>query len=285
MKLATARSSRSSEGTTAMRLDGEHAVEIPGFADVGTLLQSEGWRDRAGAARGAVRRLADIDLGAPVPHPGKVLCVGLNYRQHILEMGRGLPEYPTLFTKFGDTLTGPYDDLVAVDEEPALDWEGELAFVIGRPAYRVEERDAADHIAGYTIANDVSMRTWQNRTSQWAQGKMWARSTPVGPCLVTPDEFDPSVSVLRTTVNGRVVQEEMIGDLLFTPAQLVAYISRITPLRPGDLVLTGTPGGVGHARRPQQYLAPGDVVEVVIDGIGRLRNNVVAAGSGQHPVV
>jgi len=276
MKLATA---RSSDGTTAaVRIDGEQAIEIPGFADVGSLLASDGWVDRAAAGGGTVHRLAEIDLGLLIPHPGKVLCVGLNYRQHILEMGRGFPEHPTLFTKFDDTLTGPYDDLVAVEEEDALDWEGELAVVIGATAYRVDELDAGHHIAGYTVANDVSMRTWQNRTSQWAQGKMWTRSTPVGPVLVTPDEFDPSAAALRTTVNGRVVQEEAIDDLLFSPAHLVAYISRITPLRPGDIVLTGTPGGVGHARRPPEYLVPGDVVEVEIDGIGRLRNNVVPPG-------
>jgi acylpyruvate hydrolase len=273
MRIATV---RIANATAAFRVEDDRVVEIPGFADVGALLQDDRWRELAATAAGPAHPLAGIELDLLIPQPGKVLCVGLNYRRHILEMGRELPPHPTVFAKFADTLTAPYDDIAAVPEDPALDWEGELALVIGRTAYRVAEADADGHIAGYAIANDISMRTYQNRTPEWLQGKMWARSTPVGPHLVTSDEFEPAASTLRTTVNGRTVQEESLGDLLFSPAQLVAYLSAIIPLRPGDIVLTGTPGGVGHARRPQEYLRSGDVVEVEIDGIGRLRNTVVA---------
>ena len=218
-----------------------------------------------------------------MPQPGKVVCAGLNYRSHIEEMGRPLPAYPTLFAKFADTLTGPYDEVEAVAEDPRLDWEGELAVVVGRTAYRVGADEAAQHIAGYTVANDISMRGWQNRTNEWLQGKAWARSTPVGPVLVTPDELDLATATLRTTVNEEVVQEHALADLLFNPADLVSYVSQFVPLRPGDLLLTGTPGGVGHARTPQRYLREGDTVEVRIDGIGAVSNRIVGPGARQDP--
>ena len=205
-----------------------------------------------------------------MPHPSKVLCVGLNYTEHILEMGRELPAYPTVFAKFADTLAGPADDVSAVAEDPDLDWEGELVVVIGKTAYKVGEDEAGEYIAGYAAANDISMRGWQARTQEWLQGKIWARSTPVGPVMVTADEFDPAQATLRTTVNGQTMQEHPLADLLFKPAHLVAYLSTILPLRPGDMILTGTPGGVGKGRNPQVYLAAGDIVEVGIDGIGTL---------------
>lgn len=272
MKLATL---RVGDRTVAARLDGDSYTEITGFTDVGTLLAHPTWRVLAAAAAGP-RHPAGNALDAVVPNPGKVLCVGLNYTGHILEMGRPLPEYPTLFAKFADTLTGPADPVVAVAEDPELDWEGELVVVIGRTAHRVTEAEAADCIAGYTVANDISMRGYQNRTNEWLQGKMWARSTPVGPVMVTADEFDPATAILRTEVNGTTMQHAKIGDLLFGPTQLIAYISTIVPLRPGDLVLTGTPDGVGKGRNPQIYLAAGDRVTVSIDGIGEVSTPIVA---------
>lgn len=267
-------------GRNAARIDGEVATAIEGYQDVGELLGAHDWRTIAAQARGETLRVTERDYGMLLPRPSKVLCVGLNYRKHILEMGRPLPQYPTVFAKFAETLTEPFADLEAVAEDPALDWEGELAIVIGREAYRVDEREAAEYIAGYSIANDISMRSWQNRTNEWLQGKMWARSTPVGPSLVTFEEFSLDHAILTTRVNGEVVQQESTGDLLFQPASLVAYLSTMIPLQPGDIVLTGTPGGVGHARKPPRYLSAGDVVEVEIDGIGRLRNRVVQFGTG-----
>jgi acylpyruvate hydrolase len=276
MKLATL---RVRGGTTAARLDGTTEdgtyTEIEGYDDLAALFAVEDWRETAETASGIRHAAGTVELETVVPEPSKVLCVGLNYTEHILEMGRVLPKYPTIFAKFADTLTGPADAVTAVEEDPALDWEGELVIVIGALAYRVSEEDADGYIAGYTAANDISMRTWQARTQEWLQGKIWAKSTPIGPVVVTSDEFDHDSAVLTTTVNGTIMQDHPIADLLFTPAQLVAYLSTITPLRPGDLILTGTPGGVGKGRTPEIYLQAGDHVEVSIDGIGSLRTAVV----------
>jgi acylpyruvate hydrolase len=280
MRLVTFR--RPEGGTAVGRIDGDGApddrvveLQLPGTTDVGALLRQPSWRDRAAEATGPTYRLGDLDLAPVVPHPGKVICVGLNYRAHILEMGRDLPEFPTLFAKFPETLTGPYDDIPAPPEDEALDWEAELTVVIGAPCRRVSEAEAGEHIAGYTVANDVSMRTWQFRTKEWLQGKMWEASTPVGPALVTTDEWKPGPTV-STTVNGEQMQGATTGDLLFGPEALVAYISTMITLNPGDLILTGTPGGVGRARTPERYLVDGDVVETAIDGLGTLTNRVVA---------
>jgi len=272
---------RETDGTTrTARVDGagepdDAVVVIDGAADVGALLADGGWRERAAAADGRGLRLGDVELATLVPRPGKVVCVGLNYRAHILEMGRDLPEHPTLFAKFASTLTGPRDDLPAPPEDEALDWEGELVVVIGQRCRRVSEAEAGGAIAGYTVANDVSMRTWQFRTKEWLQGKVWDSSTPVGPALVTADEWQPGPQ-LTTTVNGQAMQSSTTGDLLFGPEALVSYVSTMVALEPGDLLLTGTPGGVGRARNPAVYLGVGDVVEVSIEGLGTLRNRVVA---------
>jgi acylpyruvate hydrolase len=279
MKLATLRSTDGT--TTAARLDGEVYTEIEGFPDLGALLAEENWRQLAETASGPHHQAGAVGLATVVPTPSKVLCVGLNYRSHIQEMGRDLPSHPTMFAKFADTLTGPNDPVEAVAEDPELDWEGELVVVIGKTAYKVPEVEAGEHIAGYTVANDISMRGWQFRTMEWLQGKIWARSTPVGPVMVTAEEFDPAAATLTTTVNGQVMQEHAIGDLLFTPTHLVSYLSTILPLRPGDLILTGTPGGVGRARDPQVYLAAGDVVEVTIEGIGTLSTPIVEPAHDQ----
>jgi len=276
MKLATL---RTPTGTVAARLDNDTYTEIFGHPDLGALLSESNWRELAETASGTTYPAKSVDLEAVVPNPSKVLCVGLNYTSHIREMGRPLPSHPTLFAKFADTLTGPDDPVTAVAEDPELDWEGELVVVIGRLAHRIDETEAADFIAGYTVANDISMRGYQNRTNEWLQGKIWARSTPVGPVMVTTDDFDPDAATLRTELNGTTMQEHPISDLLFTPTQLVAYLSTILPLRPGDLILTGTPGGVGRARTPQVYLKAGDRVTVTINGIGRLCTPLVKPGA------
>lgn len=273
VKLATLRTDGT---TTAARLDGDTYTEIEGYADVGALLAQPDWYDITAAAEGVQRKVDTVELNTLVANPSKVLCVGLNYRSHIEEMGRDLPEYPTLFAKFADTLTGPNDPVTAVAEDKELDWEGELVVVIGRTAERVSEADAVECIAGYTAANDISMRGYQFRTKEWLQGKIWGRSTPIGPVLVTADEMNLDTATLRTTVNGATMQQHAIADLLFKPAFLVSYLSTILPLRPGDLILTGTPGGVGRARTPRLYLEPGDVVEVSIDRIGTLHTELSA---------
>lgn len=276
MKLATL---RRGGATVAARLDDGIYTPIDAYPDLGALLAEENWREIATAAIGHGIPEAEAELAAVVPAPSKVLCVGLNFRSHIEEMGRELPKYPTVFAKFADTLTGPSDPVVHAGDDTQMDWEGELAVIVGRTAYRVDESEAADCIAGYTVADDISMRGWQYRSTEWLQGKIWARSTPVGPVMVTSDEFDLENATLHTTVNGETVQKHGLGDLLFEPAYLVSYLSTMLPLHPGDLILTGTPGGVGRARTPEVYLKPGDVVEVTIDGIGAVSTAIVAPGS------
>ncbi|QGU08800.1 Ureidoglycolate lyase (plasmid) [Corynebacterium occultum] len=261
--------------TVAARQDGNTFTEISGFTDVGALLQNPDWQDLATAADGPTHDLTDTDLAPVVPRPGKIICVGVNYRQHIIEMGSEMPDHPTIFAKYAESLIGAEDDIQLPPEDSSLDWEGELAIIIGKPGRRIAEADALDHIAGYTVLNDVSMRGFQFRTMQWLQGKTWENSTPVGPAMVTPDEL-PADATLRTTIDGEVMQETTIDDLLFGAREIIAYLSTIFTLRPGDIIATGTPDGVGFARDPQRFLREGEVLETSIEGIGTLSNRVAA---------
>lgn len=274
MRLATL---RTSGGTTAVVLSGDEAVEITGVQDVGALLSDPRWREKAQDAAGERHRLDEIadERWAPVvPRPGKIVCVGLNYRTHILEMGRDLPTHPTLFAKYPEALVGPYDDVeVPAAASDAVDWEAELAVVIGSTVRDADDDAAAAAIAGYSVINDVTMRDYQNRTLQWLQGKTFERTAPFGPSLVTADEFAPGPRI-GCRVNGEQVQDAATDDLVFSPAALVAYISGILTLHPGDVIATGTPGGVGHARKPPRYLSAGDELVTTVDGIGMLRNRV-----------
>jgi 2-keto-4-pentenoate hydratase/2-oxohepta-3-ene-1,7-dioic acid hydratase in catechol pathway len=224
----------------------------------------------------------DADFAPVVPNPSKIVCVGLNYRNHIQEMGRDLPGYPTLFAKFADCLIGASDDIARPRETDEFDWEVELAVVIGKPVRRVTGAEAEAAIAGFTVLNDITCRDWQFRTGEWLQGKIWDSSTPVGPCLATPDELPggvrPALDV-RLTVDGEVMQRDNTGDLLFDPVTLIEYVSAIVRLNPGDVIATGTPGGVGHARDPQRFLTGGERVVAEIEGIGRLDNLVAKDGA------
>ena len=275
MRLATI---RTDSGTTAARLDGDVLVPLDA-ADVGELLAAGGLgRPREGAAPVPV---SEADFAPVVPRPGKIICVGLNYRAHILETGRELPEYPTLFAKFADTLTGARDDLVLPSVSEKVDWEVELGVIIGRPVYRASADEAEAGIAGYTVVNDVSMRDWQRRTLQWLQGKMFERSTPTGPYLVTADEVGTAPDLeVRCEVDDVVMQQSRTSDLLFGAAEIVAYASQAVTLRPGDLIATGTPGGVGNARKPPVYLRPGNVLRTWIEGLGECVNHCVAEKTG-----
>jgi acylpyruvate hydrolase len=204
--------------------------------------------------------------------------VGLNYRSHILEMGRELPRHPTLFTKYPEALVGAHDDIVLPPESTQVDWEAELAVVIGADVRRARGAGAETAIAGFAVLNDVTMRDWQYRTAMWDQGKTWESTAPFGPYLVTPDELPGGVRPaleLRGLVNGEVVQQANTGDLVFDPVALVEYVSTILTLRPGDVIATGTPGGVGHARRPARYLAAGDLLVTEVAGLGRAQNRTV----------
>lgn len=242
-----------------------------GADDLSDVLRTTSLEHAMNAAEGEV---IDGALVLPLPAPGKVICCGLNYADHIQEMGRELPAHPTLFAKFADTLVGPEDDIVL----PAglqVDWEAELAVVVGATLRNVDRETALAGIAGYTVANDVSVRDWQKRTLQWFQGKAWDATTPLGPAIVTPDELDPFAGVdVICRVNGEEVQRDSTSTLVFDPADLLSYISTFTVLRPGDVVLTGTPGGVGVGREPPWFLEDGDVLETEIPGIGTLRNTV-----------
>ena len=264
-------------GTTAARFDGDTLTPLDA-PDVGALLAADGGPDAVPATPGLAPVLvAEADFAPLVPNPSKVICVGLNYRTHIMETGRELPEYPTLFAKFPETLMGPNDDLAIPAVSEKVDWEAELGVIIGRPVYRASgPAEAAEAIAGYTVCNDVSMRDWQRRTLQWLAGKMFARSTPVGPYLVTPDEVGDAQDLeIGCSVDGEVMQQARTSDLLFKPADIVAYISQAITLRPGDLLLTGTTGGVGDARKPPVYLYPGQVLRTWIEGVGECVNRCV----------
>jgi acylpyruvate hydrolase len=212
-----------------------------------------------------------------VPQPGKIICVGLNYAAHVAESGREETDYPALFTKFSGSLTGPHADIPCPPESQAIDYEGELAVVIGERVRRVGPESALEYVAGVTVANDVSMRDFQNFTSQWLPGKAWEASTPVGPELVTLDEAgDLGRLELQTHVNGQLVQQASTGLMIRDVATLISTISVFITLEPGDLILTGTPSGVGFRREPPLLMKPGDVVTVEIAGVGRTENRFVA---------
>jgi acylpyruvate hydrolase len=278
MRLATI---RTESGMSAVRIDGDEAVEC-GASDVGTLLASADWRARAGAADGPRHPLADLSYAPVVPRPGKIICVGLNYRSHISEMGRELPKYPTLFAKYPEALIGAFDPLTLRAESDQVDWEVELAVVVGRRVRHANADAAVDAIAGYSIINDVTLRDWQYRTSEWLQGKTFEATAPFGPHLVTTDEIAPNAKI-SCLIDGEVVQDSTIADLLFGPVDLIRYISTILTLDPGDVIATGTTGGVGHARTPPRYLKSGETLVGRIDDIGETVNPVGRARTGDRP--
>jgi acylpyruvate hydrolase len=231
------------------------------------------------ATAGETVSYGDTDLLAPVLEPGAVICIGLNYRSHIKEMGRELPQAPTVFDKLPRALTSPFADLVIPESgSRRLDYEGELCIVIGSGGRRIAKADAIAAVAGYAVLNDISMRDFQQRSMQWFAGKSWQETTPWGPALVTADEYtDFAGKTLSVSVNGQQRQKADIDDLVFGVADLVSDLSEIIELRPGDIIATGTPGGVAEAMDPQGYLVDGDVVEVSITGLGTLRNTIRVA--------
>ena len=273
MRLATI---RDGDRTLAVRADGDEAVELPA-ADVREVLGREGWQDWA-AADGPRRPIAGLDFAPLIPSPDKIVCVGLNYRSHIQETGREPPEHPTLFAKFRSALIGANDDIALPAASQAVDWEAELAVIVGSRARHVSEDDAPGVIAGYAILNDVSMRDWQNRTLQWLQGKTWEHSTPLGPWLVTTDESPGPSREISCEVDGEQMQKADTADMVFGPATLVSYISTILTLEPGDVIATGTPSGVGAGRG--RFLAEGSEVVTRIAGLGEQRNTCRREATG-----
>lgn len=278
MKLATLRHSGAGENTFAAVITEENFVELVGFADVGAFLSAD-TRSRTealgAAAASSGTPLGSADYAPLISNPAKVYCIGLNYRNHIAEVGKEEPEFPTVFTKFASSLTGANDEIEIPAEDHRIDWEGELAVVIGTPGRRIAEADAHKHIAGYAVSNDVSMRGYQGRSTEWTQGKCWDAASPLGPWLVSPEAFTKDAKI-TTRVNGEVVQEDSTADLVFSPAALVAYLSVFNQLNPGDIILTGTPAGVALGRRNgagrHPWLKAGDVLETSIESLGTSRN-------------
>lgn len=268
MRLATI---RTATGTRAVRVDDTTAVET-GDADVRALLERPDWRAHADAAAGPSHDVDGLDYAPLVPAPEKIICVGLNYRDHVREMGNELPAYPTLFGKYAPALVGAHDDIVLPTVSDQVDWEAELTVVIGTPVRHADHEQAAAAIGGYTVLNDVSVRDYQRRTGQFLQGKTFEHSTPLGPWLVTPDELPEGGWEISTTLDGETMQRSSTSELVFGAVDLVVYLSEILTLNPGDVIATGTPGGVGHARKPPRYLTDGAELVTSIAGIGELRN-------------
>jgi len=225
--------------------------------------------------RAAVGKADELRLGPPVTDPGKVLCIGLNYKDHVAETGRKLPEHPDVFSKFASSIIGPRADIRCSDVSDNLDFEGELGIVIGRACRGVTPEEALGFVAGLTVVNDISARDLQWRGTQWLPGKAVDDSTPCGPALVTLDEIgDPQALDIRTRVNGAEMQSSNTRYMIFPLARIVSYISHFLKLRPGDIIATGTPEGIGAKRQPPVWLRPGDSVEVEVEKVGLLRNTV-----------
>jgi 2-keto-4-pentenoate hydratase/2-oxohepta-3-ene-1,7-dioic acid hydratase in catechol pathway len=255
--------------------------------DVGSQLASRYADLRAALAARALPELERTQKGAPsfkidevkflpvISNPEKILCVGLNYVSHRTETKRPETEHPSIFTRFADTQVGHLAPVLRPSFSTRFDYEGELAVIIGRGGRHISEKDVNAHIAGYSCYNDVSVRDWQRHTAQWTPGKNFPNTGAFGPALVTPDEIpDLGACTLTTRLNGQVMQQAPIADLIFTIPVIVSYVSKFTPLNPGDVIATGTPGGVGDRREPPVYMKEGDVVEVEIDRVGLLRNVV-----------
>ena len=229
-------------------------------------------------ARGHSVPTDEVRLLPVIPNPGKILCVGLNYKSHVAETKRSYSDYPAIFTRFSDTLLAHEDAMIRPKISSRFDYEGELAIIMGEGGSNISQADAFNHIAGYACFNDGSVRDWQRHTIQWTPGKNFPATGPFGPYMVNRrDISDVNALVLETRLNGEVMQQASLADLIFTIPVMIEYISKFTPLSPGDVIATGTPGGVGDRREPAVYMKAGDVVEVSITDLGTLRNTIVDA--------
>jgi 2-keto-4-pentenoate hydratase/2-oxohepta-3-ene-1,7-dioic acid hydratase in catechol pathway len=247
------------------------------YNDLRSVLNAGALRElqSAGTQDAPIFRTDEVNFEPVIPNPTKILCVGLNYISHRTETKRPETRYPSIFIRFADTQVGHGAPVLRPSFSTAFDYEGELAVIIGRGGRFISEQDVSAHIAGYSCYNDVSVRDWQRHTAQWTPGKNFPNTGAFGPSLVTPDEIpDLGALILKTRLNGEVMQEAPISDLIFSIPVIVSYISQFTPLYPGDVIATGTPGGVGDRRDPPVYMKDGDTVEIEIDRIGILRNIV-----------
>lgn len=230
---------------------------------------------QAAQAQGALRQAADCRLLPVIPNPGKVFCVGLNYKSHVAEMKRADSEYPAIFTRFADSLTAHGAPLPKPANTQRFDFEGELAVIMGQGGRSIAQADAFKHIAGYACFNDGSARDWQRHTHQWTPGKNFPATGPLGPFMAAREAIpDVNALTLESRLNGQVMQHASVADLIFTLPVIIEYLSGFTTLSPGDVIATGTPGGVGDKCEPPVYMKAGDVIEVEITGLGTLRNVV-----------
>jgi len=248
------------------------------FADLKSLLEDDGIALAAAAIEGRTPdlKLTDVRFLPVIPNPDKIWCAGLNYGEHVRETGREISEKPMFFLRVADSQVGHGEAIPRPPESIKLDYEGEIAIVIGKGGRRIREEDAWEHIAGYACYNDGSVRDWQLHTAQWAPGKNFWRTGGFGPWLVTADEIEPGACLsLVTRLNGQEVQRATTDMMLHSIPRQIAYASTVAPLRPGDVFVTGTPGGIGAKRTPPLWMKPGDVVEVEVERVGTLRNTII----------
>ncbi|MEP9375311.1 fumarylacetoacetate hydrolase family protein [Aquabacter sp. CN5-332] len=268
-------------------VDGEIIAEVTSehrqaYADLRAAIASDRLTEigQAALASGKRHPVGGIRLDPVIPNPDKIICVGLNYESHRLETKRPDSAYPSIFLRFADTQIGHDAPTILPLSSTRFDYEGELAVVIGKGGRYISEADALDHVAGYSCYNDVSVRDWQRHTHQFTPGKNFPATGPFGPFLVTPDEVgDLAPLRITTRLNGEVMQDAHFSQLIFSVPHIISYVSGFTELRPGDVIATGTPGGVGDRREPPHYMKAGDVVEVEIERVGLLRNHVEAEKS------
>jgi 2-keto-4-pentenoate hydratase/2-oxohepta-3-ene-1,7-dioic acid hydratase in catechol pathway len=245
--------------------------------DLKTLLAKNLLGAAADAAKthAPTHQFSQLSLLPVIPNPGQIFCIGLNYGEHVRETGREVTETPVIFLRLPDSQVAHGQDIVRPLESHRLDYEAEIAVVIGKAGRRIREEDAWDHIAGYSCYNDGSVRDWQVATSQWTPGKNFYKTGGFGPWMVTSDEIAPGqVMRLQTVLNGQVLQDTTTDKMIHNIPRQIAYISTFIPLSPGDVIVTGTPGGVGNKRTPPIFMKPGDVCEIVVDAIGTLRNGI-----------
>lgn len=261
-------------------VNGEEIVDVGGefrerYGNLKNALESLGEIRCATEGKASFGRIGDTPMLPPIPDPGRIICIGRNYRADALKAGLAIPDYPILFTRYPDSQVGHLQPIIRPSVSDQFDWEGELAFVIGKPGRHISIENAHCHVAGYACYNDGSLRDYQRHTTQDAPGKNFWRSGAFGPWLVTSDEIpDPTALVVTASLNGKIMQRGDVADFIFPIPELIAYLSSIFPLQPGDVIATGTPLGCGTTRDPKIWLKPGDRVDVSIEGIGTLTNYV-----------
>lgn len=262
-------------------VDAADATGDERLADIGAVLSAgaEVLELLAAASGQEGRDVPGSELGPAVPAPNRVLCLGVNYAEHAAETKRARTTWPEVFVRGADTVAAPFGELVKPALSSSFDYEGELGVVIGRGGRYIRAEDAAAAIAGYVVVMDGTAREWQRAATQWTAGKNFDRTMPIGPEIVTADEVDVSDVLLTTRLNGEVMQSARTSQMIFDIPRTIEFLSSFTTLRPGDVIATGTPGGVGFARTPPVWLNPGDVLEVTVEGVGRIENEVVAEDS------